>query len=204
MRALIPTVLIYIVCLLSEMTAMAQGGSDDLVTMERSIASDAANVEAIRFREMLKKYKPLQSDEFVMQKVSNEDLSTLFEIHIDIPELGEVRITTLLFTAQSHEVDPIYSDWLDHFSRTLKRYPLAHVRIEAHTDSVGSESSNQVLSELRALEVKSQLIQRGIPEVRIIAVGQGERFPLVSNADAAGRRQNRRVEFRTFFPVHRR
>jgi outer membrane protein OmpA-like peptidoglycan-associated protein len=132
------------------------------------------------------------------------DNSALFEVRIDIPELGLIQVTAVLFEAYSHEVAPAYIDWLDHYARTLKRYPLAHVRIEAHTDSIGSESSNQVLSELRAMEVKNQLVQRGVSESRIRSIGLGERYPVASNEGPEGRRQNRRVQILNYFPVERR
>lgn len=175
-----------------------------MVMVKRSVPMDAKSAEVMRFKEMLAKYQPLASDDLQITKLDNADNSALFEVRIEIPELGQVQITAVLFAALNHEVDPIYFDWLDHYARTLKRYPLAHVRIEAHTDSVGSGSSNQVLSELRALEVKSQLVQRGIPETRINAIGLGERHPVAPNTDANGRHMNRRVDFLNYFPVQRR
>lgn len=190
--------------LLAPMLSLAQAGNAEVVMVKRSVPIDATSAEVMRFKEMLAKYQPLASDELHITKLENVDKSALFEVRIDIPELGQVQITAVLFAAQNHEVDPIYFDWLDHYAKTLKRYPLAHVRIEAHTDSIGSESSNQVLSELRALEVKSQLVLRGIPETRINAIGLGERHPVAPNEDAEGRRKNRRVDFLNYFPVQRR
>jgi len=204
MRDHLYTTITALLMLLDPMAALAQEEHSDLVMVQRSGPMEATSAEVKRFKEMLAKYQPLASDEFRMTKLANVDNSALFEVRIEIPELGQVQITAVLFAAQHHEVDPIYFDWLDHYAKTLKRYPLAHVRIEAHTDSIGSESSNQVLSELRAMEVKSQLVQRGIPESRIHAVGLGERHPVASNEDAEGRRKNRRVDFLNYFPVQRR
>jgi outer membrane protein OmpA-like peptidoglycan-associated protein len=181
----------------------AQETNEQVASVPPGRSAEASAAETIRFREMLAKYKPLQSDEHTLVKLNNKDRSALFEVFIDIPELNEVRATTVLFSELSHEVDASHQQWLDHFSKVLKDYPLAKVRIEAHTDSVGRASDNQTLSELRAIEVKDQLIRRGIGAERIHAVGLGERFPIGANSNREGRRMNRRVEFRTYFPVRR-
>ena len=68
------------------------------------------------------------------------------------------------------------------------------VTIEGHTDSVGSEASNQVLSEKRAAAVRDYLRSRGIPANRITVTGLGESTPVATNDTPAGRQQNRRVE----------
>jgi outer membrane protein OmpA-like peptidoglycan-associated protein len=181
----------------------AQGQGEQMATVSPARTLELNTAEALRFRQMLAKYRPLPTDELTMAKVVNSDRSELFEVYIDIPELNEVRATTVLFTAMSYEVDEIHLPWLDHYSRVLKDYPQAMVRIEAHTDSVGTASDNQTLSELRAMEVKYQLVRRGVGAERIHAVGLGERSPLEPNAQKEGRRMNRRVEFKTYFPVRR-
>ncbi len=202
-KALTRTLLLHMF-LLPALIGMAQGGPVEVAMMERSSNGTATSAEMLRFKEMLAKYQPMASEIAQLVEVGNTDHSALFEVHIDIPEMGHVQVTALLFSEFSHEVEPRYSDWLDHYAKTLKRYPLAHVRVEAHTDSVGNESSNLILSELRALEVKNQLVQRGIPENRLIAIGVGEKVPVASNQDAEGRSRNRRVEFHNYFPVERR
>jgi len=76
----------------------------------------------------------------------------------------------------------------------LKEYPTAKFTVEGHTDSVGSEKLNQSLSESRALSVKEFLVDKGIEEFRLSAVGYGEAKPIATNNTRAGRTQNRRVE----------
>lgn len=76
----------------------------------------------------------------------------------------------------------------------LKEYPNAKFTVEGHTDSVGSEKLNQSLSESRALSVKEFLVDKGIEEFRLSAVGYGESKPMATNNTRAGRAQNRRVE----------
>ncbi|MDO6516040.1 OmpA family protein [Zobellia uliginosa] len=76
----------------------------------------------------------------------------------------------------------------------LKEYPTAKFTVEGHTDSVGSKKLNQSLSESRALAVKEFLVEKGIEEFRLSAVGYGEDKPIASNNTRSGRKENRRVE----------
>jgi len=76
----------------------------------------------------------------------------------------------------------------------LNQYPDRNVIIEGHTDSVGSESYNQSLSERRADSVKAYLVGQGIAAARLTSVGKGESVPVASNDSATGRQMNRRVE----------
>jgi outer membrane protein OmpA-like peptidoglycan-associated protein len=69
------------------------------------------------------------------------------------------------------------------------------LRIEGHTDSVGSESTNQRLSQKRADAVRDYLVQQGIPADSLLSQGFGESKPIAPNSTRRGREQNRRVEF---------
>ena len=71
-----------------------------------------------------------------------------------------------------------------------------HIEIGGHTDSTGSESNNQRLSEERAKSVMSYLVRGGMSSDSLTAVGYGESRPLVPNTNAANRARNRRIEFR--------
>ena len=64
-----------------------------------------------------------------------------------------------------------------------------------HTDNVGSDADNLILSKKRAEAVKTYLVSKGISDVRIYTIGKGETEPLVSNETSQGREKNRRVEF---------
>lgn len=74
----------------------------------------------------------------------------------------------------------------------LNKYPQRKVLIEGHTDSVGSDSYNQALSERRADAVKKALVDMGIDGERVATRGYGESSPLANNETAAGRQLNRR------------
>lgn len=76
----------------------------------------------------------------------------------------------------------------------LKQYPQRNVLIEGFTDSTGSASLNQQLSEDRADAVRSALVDGGVGSDRIRTQGLGQAYPVASNDSAGGRQMNRRVE----------
>lgn len=76
----------------------------------------------------------------------------------------------------------------------LKQYPQRKVLIDGFTDSTGSASYNQTLSEQRADSVRNALIDSGISSDRVATHGYGEAYPIASNNNAGGRQLNRRVE----------
>jgi len=85
---------------------------------------------------------------------------------------------------------------LDDVAAALRDNPqIKKVRIEGHTDSVGSDARNLKLSQARAESVQSALIREGIDPGRLEAVGFGETQPIASNSTAKGRAENRRTEF---------
>ena len=85
---------------------------------------------------------------------------------------------------------------LDQVARTLKSQPNLDVQITGHTDSQGNDNFNLVLSQQRAESVRQRLIRKGVEPGRLQAVGQGETLPVADNETDAGRRENRRVEFK--------
>ena len=83
---------------------------------------------------------------------------------------------------------------LEHFANTLQDNPATTVTIIGHTDSTGGDAVNQPLSVERAARTRDYLAMRGVSPNRISIDGRGEREPVASNADSAGRARNRRVE----------
>jgi outer membrane protein OmpA-like peptidoglycan-associated protein len=68
--------------------------------------------------------------------------------------------------------------------------------ISGYTDNVGSDKSNQVLSENRAIAVVNYLVEHGIAPERLVAKGYGELNPIADNSTEEGRAQNRRTEIK--------
>lgn len=103
--------------------------------------------------------------------------------------LGDV-----LFDTGRAQLNPGSARKLDQLGQFLTDHPERRVQIDGFTDSVGSESYNQDLSQRRADAVKFALISRGISASRIGSQGYGKGFPVADNADSGGRQLNRRVE----------
>jgi len=85
---------------------------------------------------------------------------------------------------------------LDQIAQSLLEYPNSLVDVYGHTDSTGSDSYNQILSENRARTVMNYLISQGIPAARLRSQGFGETMPVASNDTYEGRAKNRRVEIK--------
>ncbi len=99
------------------------------------------------------------------------------------------------FATGSAVIPPSEYPVLDQVVQVLKVNENVRVEIGGHTDSVGSETYNQGLSERRAQSVRNYLIQRGISASRLEARGYGEYQPVAPNTTREGRSQNRRIEF---------
>lgn len=83
---------------------------------------------------------------------------------------------------------------LNELYQFLSARPKQRIRIVGHTDNIGSDRSNQVLSEGRCVEVKREMEARGIQSERIEIEGRGETDPIVPNDSEEHRQMNRRVE----------
>ncbi|HUF87393.1 MAG TPA: OmpA family protein [Thermohalobaculum sp.] len=103
---------------------------------------------------------------------------------------------SITFDHDSAQINPGSYSTLDQVGATLQRYPQSYVDVVGHTDSTGTETYNQQLSERRAQSVANYLRSRGVAPARIAAYGLGETQPIATNATAAGRQANRRVEIR--------
>jgi outer membrane protein OmpA-like peptidoglycan-associated protein len=98
------------------------------------------------------------------------------------------------FAFNSAELAPAALPVLDQAAEILKANPGVEVKVEGHTDSIGSEEYNQVLSVRRAESVYRYLVNRGVDPERFQVEGFGKTRPIASNDTEAGRAQNRRVE----------
>ena len=103
--------------------------------------------------------------------------------------LGDV-----LFDTGRSELNSGASRKLDQLAQFLAAHPDRRVQIDGFTDSVGTDSYNQELSQRRADSVKTALLTRGVDPSRISTEGYGKAFPVASNTDSGGRQLNRRVE----------
>jgi outer membrane protein OmpA-like peptidoglycan-associated protein len=100
----------------------------------------------------------------------------------------------LLFDFDSDRIRAQAAENLRNLANSLGQYPNTDLLIVGHTDSVGTASYNQGLSERRARATADYLASLGVPRARMRATGRGEDEPIVSNSTPEGRQQNRRVE----------
>jgi outer membrane protein OmpA-like peptidoglycan-associated protein len=103
--------------------------------------------------------------------------------------LGDV-----LFDTGRAELKPGAGRKLDQLAQFLVEHPDRRVQIDGFTDSVGTDSYNEELSQRRANTVREALISRGIESSRIGTEGYGKSYPVANNSDSGGRQLNRRVE----------
>lgn len=80
--------------------------------------------------------------------------------------------------------------------RLMSLNPEMKIEVSGHTDDVGKDQDNLLLSQKRANAVRDHLLKQGIPSARILPKGYGESKPLNNNSDESKRQLNRRIEFR--------
>lgn len=107
---------------------------------------------------------------------------------------------SVTFATDSSDLSPAFFSVLNSVGKVLAEYEQTVVEVAGHTDSTGSDSYNQSLSERRATAVSSYLRGQGVIDQRLITLGMGEARPVADNSSAAGRQANRRVEI-TMVPV---
>ena len=98
------------------------------------------------------------------------------------------------FATNSANINAQFYEVLNSVAIVLKEYEKTTVDVVGHTDSVGSASYNQQLSERRARSVAEYLASQSIMAQRLLVAGRGESQPIASNNTPEGRSRNRRVE----------
>lgn len=106
-----------------------------------------------------------------------------------------IVLKNVLFATGSAELLPMSETELNRLVDLLERYSTLQIRINGHTDNVGDDANNLLLSEARAQAVYNYLIEKEIAAERLSYKGFGETMPLTENDTAEGRKQNRRTEF---------
>lgn len=100
----------------------------------------------------------------------------------------------VLFDVDSATIKPAGRDTLTQMAGVLSEFNKTAVIVQGHTDSTGSETHNQNLSERRAQAARNYLVGRGVEPQRVAALGFGESQPVAANDTATDRQRNRRVE----------
>ena len=115
----------------------------------------------------------------------------------DVNGFEAIRVTFdsgILFGFNSSKLSEDAKASLSKFATSLINNPQTDVQIYGHTDNVGTRAANDKVSTARANEVKSYLVNSGVPGGRLSSQGLAYDYPVASNDTEAGRAQNRRVE----------
>ncbi len=105
-----------------------------------------------------------------------------------------VNMSDVLFNTGQSSLQPGAREKLAKVAGIAAGHPGLSFEVEGHTDSVGTDASNQLLSERRGESVRDYLVGQGMAGSSISTKGLGRSQPVASNDTAAGRQQNRRVE----------
>ncbi|MCX7561626.1 OmpA family protein [Sulfitobacter sp. F26204] len=106
------------------------------------------------------------------------------------------RTGNIYFPSGSARHDAKSEPLLNSLAGIIARCPNMVIEVGGHTDSVGSEATNQSLSEKRAESVKRYLISRDLDPTVLVSKGYGESSPIATNETRKGRWANRRIEFK--------
>ncbi|MFP3676659.1 OmpA family protein [Pseudomonas sp. SIMBA_041] len=100
----------------------------------------------------------------------------------------------VLFAFNQSDLTPSAQNQLTALMPKLQSADVVSIKVVGHTDSVGSDAYNQMLSERRATSVAAYLMNQGLDPNKLTSEGKGESEPIADNATDEGRAKNRRVE----------
>jgi outer membrane protein OmpA-like peptidoglycan-associated protein len=124
--------------------------------------------------------------------------ASIIELEMEVQpiELGmHYRLHNIYFAFNSADILPSSQKVLDEFIIFLNDHPTMKISIEGHTDYIGSDDFNLILSEKRARAVYDYLVINGINKNRLECKGFGKQRPIATNDTEEGRAMNRRTEF---------
>jgi outer membrane protein OmpA-like peptidoglycan-associated protein len=183
-------------------------GKLDLIDVEKSMVvastmSDSLGAYRIKLPELKKYGVEIHAKDYMFfldvvaipSKVQGRDVTRNFALAK--VEVGtKIVLKNIYFETGKAILTPESNTELDKVVTFLKDNDELKVEISGHTDNVGLAAANVKLSELRAKAVVNYLIKQGIPEEKLVPKGYGPAQPISPNTTAAGKKLNRRVEFK--------
>lgn len=163
----------------AELAVSNAGGKRDQILLEARTAEANEAKQQVAFDQALIAQQQKELEELNAKKTERGMVITLDDV---------------LFRTNMAQLEPGGMRTVQKVADFLRQYSQRRVLIEGHTDSTGSHSYNQELSDRRANSVRMALIDGGISSNRIDSRGYGEDFPVASNDNVTGRQLNRRVE----------
>ena len=104
-------------------------------------------------------------------------------------------LKNIFFDSNKYDLKPASKAELQKLIDFLQENPTVYIEIDGHTDDVGDDQSNLILSQNRSKAVFQYLIEHEINSLRIKYKGFGETMPVADNKTSAGKANNRRTEF---------
>jgi outer membrane protein OmpA-like peptidoglycan-associated protein len=129
----------------------------------------------------------------------NRSTTLYLKLELEVQEvtaLATIVLNKIYFETGKSALNTVVSTDLNILIQFLQDNPALRLEIQGHTDNIGSVEVNNSLSQRRANSVIIYLIGSGIEKARLIAKGYGAANPVSTNATAAGRASNRRVEMK--------
>ena len=179
--------------------AAGQVERDQIVLASRTREAENAKASAANSR-VAADVALNQRDQAVNQRNQANDETARVQAELDAlkatptPRGLVMTLGDVLFDSGRAELKSGAGRKMDQLGQFLVEHPDRRVQIDGFTDSVGTDSYNEDLSQRRADAVKSALINRGVQPSRIGTEGYGKAYPVANNNDSGGRQLNRRVE----------
>lgn len=128
------------------------------------------------------------------RKLRQELLNTGVQVQEANGQIYLIMPGNITFDSNDANIKPTFQPVLNSIAKVINEYSKTMVQVNGYTDSTGSAATNNSLSLMRANSISNYLRLRGVNGNRIVSNGYGSSNPIASNATAAGREQNRRVE----------
>ena len=128
------------------------------------------------------------------RKLRQELLNTGVQVQEANGQIYLIMPGNITFDSNDANIKPAFQPVLNSIAKVINEYSKTMVQVNGYTDSTGSAATNNSLSLMRANSISNYLRLRGVNGNRIVSNGYGSSNPIASNATAAGREQNRRVE----------
>ncbi|MGZ8153593.1 MAG: OmpA family protein [Methylovulum sp.] len=184
----------------AELAIANAGAKRNEVRLEaRTAEADAAKDQALMDQETI----DWQSTQLAVASANTErDLALIAEQEMQLQALNAkktergmvITLGDVLFSTDQAQLKSGGMRNVQKLAGFLTQYPQQKVLVEGYTDSTGSDSYNQDLSDRRAYAVRAALMDAGISSDRVATHGYGEAYPVAGNDTAASRQLNRRVE----------
>jgi outer membrane protein OmpA-like peptidoglycan-associated protein len=194
----------------SDAQARSQAQADDATRLKNSAQADAAKVKAestaavsaaqadaeqarVAAQVAQQGQHQADSDKATMRAQLSEQLNSILATRDSARGLI-VSMSDVLFETGKFSLIPGAREKLAKVAGILIAYPGLSIEVDGYTDNVGADAMNQTLSENRASTVRTYLVEQGVTTNSVSAKGFGNTLPVASNDNAAGRKDNRRVE----------